>query len=251
MTPVVHVDIRERIATITLDSPSNRNALSQQLLDELADHLATAGRDPGVGGVMLTATGTTFCSGADLKNPPRPDSGGVTLPAVMTMIWEFPKPVVIKLNGHVRAGGTGLVAAADIVVAPTSATFAFTEVRIGVSPAIISVLCVRRMASRALSRYCLTGEAFDARAAEACGLVTLAVEPGQLDPVTAELLAAIRLTEPNAVGITKRLLRELPTRDISDGFAEAEAISAALFASEAAAEGMLAFREKRPPKWAR
>jgi methylglutaconyl-CoA hydratase len=157
----------------------------------------------------------------------------------------------VKLNGHVRAGGTGLVAAADIALAPRRATFAFSEVRIGVAPAIITVMCARRMHTRPLSRYALTGEVFDAAAAAAAGLVTAAVDDDTLDRALDELLAAIRLTEPHAVDVTKDLLRTLPTQSIADGFARTEVISTELFASDAAAEGIAAFREKRPPSWAR
>src|SRR5262245_5149254 len=159
---LVHLDVTDRIATITLDSPNNRNALSRRLMAELAAHLATAWEHPEVRGVLLTATGTTFCSGADLRDPPgaEPTPGEVTVPQILTDLWRSPKTVVLQLNGHVRAGGIGLVAAADLVVAPRRATFAFSEVRLGVAPAIVAVLCGRRMQPRPLARYMLTGESF-------------------------------------------------------------------------------------------
>ncbi|MET0887284.1 MAG: enoyl-CoA hydratase-related protein [Mycetocola sp.] len=247
---VVRSEFDRGIATITLDSPANRNALSQHLLDELARHLAAAKTDNAVRGVVLTGTGSTFCSGADLKAGTVPGTAGTTLPDLMTELWTFPKVVIAKLNGHVRAGGTGLVAAADIVVASRTATFAFSEVRIGVSPAIISVLCARRMNPRALSRFCLLGDTFDADQAVASGLATLAVDPGDLDRATEEILAGIRMAEPNAVRITKDLLREVGDEDIERAFARMETLSREMFASETAQEGMLAFREKRLPRWA-
>ncbi|HKE74443.1 MAG TPA: enoyl-CoA hydratase-related protein [Acidimicrobiales bacterium] len=249
--PLVRLVVDDRIATITLDSPANRNALSRRLLVELAGHLAAARDDPGVRAVVLTATGTTFCSGADLADPPGAGAAGsVSLPEILTDMWRYPKAIVVRLNGHVRAGGTGLVAAADIVVAPSSATFAFTEVRIGVAPAVIAVVCGRRMSARALARYTLTGERFDAAAAADAGLVTIVVEPDALDAAVAEVADAVRLTEPNAVRATKDLLTRLPAMGLDEGFSWAEELSQRLFRSPEAAEGIQAFREKRPPVWA-
>jgi enoyl-CoA hydratase/carnithine racemase len=247
---LVHLDIGNLIGTITLDSPHNRNALSQQLLAELDAHLRTAASDDRVRGVVLTGTGNTFCAGADLSGATAPGVRSVPFVEILEQLWHYPKTVVARVNGHVRAGGTGLVAAADIVIAPTSATFAFSEVRIGVAPAIIAVLCQRRMPPRAASRYMLTGEVFDAKAAVDAGLVTIVVEPDELDAVTAQVLDAVRLTEPNAVAATRGLLVDLPTMTVGDGLRHAETISTALFESPEAAEGIAAFREKRPPKWA-
>jgi enoyl-CoA hydratase/carnithine racemase len=251
VTELVHLATERGIATITLDSPANRNALSQHLMDELVRHLDATRDDGDVRGVILTATGTTFCSGADLRGAPGSrESRGATLPQVLTTMLEFPKALVVALNGHVRAGGIGLVAAADIVVAPEGATFAFTEVTIGVAPAVIGVVCSRRMTPRSLSRYCITGEVFGAEEACDAGLVTIVVSPSDVDGVITSLEDAIRRTEPTAVRATKELLRTLPTTPLDAGFVHAAAIGAQLFASEAAAEGMLAFRERRPPRWA-
>lgn len=249
-TELVHLEIDNLIGTITLDSPHNRNALSQQLLAELEAHLRAAAADANVRGVVLTGTGNTFCAGADLSGAAAPGVRSVPFVEILEQLWHYPKTVIARLNGHVRAGGTGLVAAADIVIAPTTATFAFSEVRIGVAPAIIAVLCQRRMPARAASRYMLTGEVFDAEAAVDAGLVTLAVEPDELDAATERVAEAVRLTEPNAVAATRRLLVDLPAMSVGDGLRHAEAISTALFESPQAAEGIAAFREKRPPRWA-
>jgi len=251
VTELVHYEVERRIATITLDSPHNRNALSVQLVNELADHLDRARSDAGVRGVVLTGTGNTFCAGADLSGgTPMPSARQASFRDVLGGLWNFPKTVILKLNGHVRAGGTGMVAAADIVVAPTTATFGFSEVRIGVAPAVIAVLCLRRMPSRQESRYMVTGETFDAVKAMELGLVTVAVAPEEVDATTAQFLDAVRLTEPTAVAVTKKVMVDVPSLGVLDGLVHAEEISLRMFASEAASEGMRAFREKRPPRWA-
>lgn len=250
MNPLVHLGVDRGIATITLDSPDNRNALSAALVDQLAAHLATAAADPAVRGIVLTATGSVFCAGADLKNPPGSGTGsGATLPDILTSILECPKVVVARLNGHVRAGGTGLVAACDVVVAPDDVTFAFTEVRIGVAPAVIAVVCRRVMDRRSLHRYLLIGETFDACAAADAGLVTTLCDRADLDITVDAIADGIRATAPNAVARTKALLGELETLDIADAFAHTAVVSAELFGSDEGREGIASFREKRPPAW--
>lgn len=143
------------VETLSLDAPERRNALSAALVGSLAAALTDAGKDPGVRAVVLTHTGNTFSAGADLKDPPAPAS----LVGLLRQIVELPKPVVARVTGHVRAGGLGLLAACDIGVASRTATFAFTEVRIGVAPAVISLPLLPRTDPRALSRYYLTGSA--------------------------------------------------------------------------------------------
>jgi enoyl-CoA hydratase/carnithine racemase len=248
MSELVHYELERGIAGVVLDSPDNRNALSDQLVSELDAALEEARRDERVRGVRLTGTGTTFCSGADLKgasgHPAR-----IAFSHILETMWTYPKTVVIELNGHVRAGGMGLLAAADVVVAPDDATFGFAEVRIGVSPAIIAVVCVRRMSPRAASRYMLTGETFDAAAAREAGLVTTTVPRHEVPAATAALLDAVRTAEPTAVRVTKDLLATLPSLSLTDGLTAAAAISTTLFNSEPAAEGIAALRERRAPSW--
>jgi methylglutaconyl-CoA hydratase len=250
MAQLVHIDVVDHITTITLDSPDNRNALSQQLLAELDEAVRGARDDEDVRAVVLTATGTTFCSGADLSGATSAGARAVPFVEILSTLWSYPKTVIARLNGHVRAGGFGLVAAADVVIAPTSASFAFSEVRIGVAPAVIAVLCQRRMTPRAAGRYLLTGEVFDAHTAREAGLVTVVVEPDELDAATAEIVHAVRQTEPNAVAATKRLLVDLPSLSVDDGLRQAEAISTALFGSPEAAEGIAALKERRAAAWA-
>jgi enoyl-CoA hydratase len=231
------------VETLTLDSPHNRNALSAALVGELADALTDAGQDTGVRAVVLTHTGNTFSAGADLKDPPPPEA----LVALLRQIIELPKPVVARVTGHVRAGGLGLLAACDIAVASTEATFAFTEVRIGVAPAVISLPLLPRTDPRALSRYYLTGERFDAAEAALTGLLT--THSDDVDTALAPILDGLRKSAPGALAETKRLLTARVLEAFDRDAAVLTALSARLFSSPQAREGMTAFLERRDPAW--
>lgn len=245
---LVRREDRAGSAVLVLDSPTNRNALSRGLVAGLLSELAAAAGDPAVRAVALTAAGTTFCSGADLKDPPVQQGPG-SYADVLRMLWDYPKPVVVGVNGHVRAGGLGLVAAADVVVSVESATFAFTEVRLGLAPAMIAVVCLRRMTPAGASRYFLTGEEFGAAEAVSVGLVGEVVPDDALDGQLGRVLDAFRQCEPEALRVTRDLMRRLPQMDVEGGMEYAQAVSAKMFGSDAAAEGIAAFREKRPARW--
>jgi enoyl-CoA hydratase len=249
---VVHNVVEGGIATITLDSPANRNALSSQLVGELTAHLTAAAEDDAVRAVVLTHTGSVFCAGADLKEQSSeggPEQGTKRMLALLRAILELPKPVIARLDGAVRAGGVGIVGACDIVLASDKVSFAFTEVRLGLTPAIISLTTMGRMTERAISRYYLTGETFDAGAAAECGLITAAAGD-HLDVAVEHVTEALRACSPQGLAETKAVT----TRDVlltfDDRAEEMQALSARLFASEEAREGMLAFLQKRPPRWA-
>jgi methylglutaconyl-CoA hydratase len=172
------------------------------------------------------------------------------MPEILTMMLESAVPVIARVNGHARAGGLGLIAAADMAVAPEAATFAFTEVRVGVAPAMIMVPALRVMDRRFLARTTLTGERFGAHEAAAAGLLSaVTADVGALDEWVAEQTTAIRQAAPGALRATKGLLRSLPGLDWNDGLSAATALSADLFAGAEAAEGMEAFLQKRRPTW--
>ncbi|MGX9890641.1 enoyl-CoA hydratase family protein [Streptomyces sp. NPDC002276] len=235
---------RERgIETLSLDSPATRNALSAPLVAELAEALTECAKDADVRAIVLTHTGNTFCAGADLRNPPPPEA----LVAVLRQMVETPKPVVARVTGHVRAGGLGLLAACDIAAASGEATFAFTEVRIGVAPAVISLPLLPRTDPRALARYYLTGERFDAPEAARIGLLTTAAE--DVDDSLAPILDGLRRSAPEALAETKRLLTARVLETFDRDAADLTALSARLFASAQAREGMTAFLERRDPAW--
>lgn len=254
MSELVHLDVANGVATITLDSPANRNALSRQLTTELLAHIQSAVADPTVRVIVLTGTGTTFCSGADLKeqreaNAAGGQTGPTALVPILQAMWDSPKPVVGKINGHARAGGLGLVAACDIAVAPAEATFAVSEVRIGVIPAIISVVLLRKLAPHIAMELFLTGEPFSGDVAAEHGLLNRAVPRDELDTAVAAYIEALRKGAPGALAGSKRLIRDVPTMPMAEGFAEMARRSAEFFASPEALEGMTAFAEKRDPNW--
>ncbi|GII54702.1 enoyl-CoA hydratase [Planotetraspora thailandica] len=249
MDPLVRREEAGGVATITLDSLHNRNALSARLLQELDDALTWAIEEPAVRVAVLTGTGPVFCSGADLKEQRSGAPVTTSLPDVLSLIWESPKPVICRLNGTARAGGLGLVAACDFAIAPEAASFAFTEVRLGVAPAMISVTCLRRMDPRAAAEYFLTGEVFTASRAAEIGLLTRAVPEDELDATVAHYAGMLLRGAPEALAVTKRLVREVPQVPVDEGFRLMADLSARRFASEEAQEGIRAFMEKRPASW--
>jgi methylglutaconyl-CoA hydratase len=253
MTELVHLDVAAGVATITLDSPANRNALSAQLRRELLDHLAAALGDDAVRVVVLSHTGRVFCSGMDLKETRGAgvqEQGVNEVPRILSTIWDSPKPVVARVAGPARAGGVGLVSACDIAVAATDATFAFSEVRIGVVPAVISVTVLPRLLARAAHELFLTGETFDATRAVTVGLINSAVPADGLDAEVARYAEMLRLGAPGALAATKEMLRAERPKEMAQQFAQMQELSAGFFAAEEGQEGMAAFAEKRAPSWA-
>ncbi|MEV7710525.1 enoyl-CoA hydratase family protein [Streptomyces sp. NPDC088270] len=234
------------ITTLTLDSPANRNALSAGLVAELAAALDACAGDDAVRAVVLTHTGNTFCAGADLTAPPDPHA----LVALMRRIVALPKPVVARVTGHVRAGGLGLLAACDISAAGPEASFALTESRLGLAPAVISMPLLPRTDPRAATRYYLTGERFDATEAARIGLITLAAGPAEdVDKALAPVLDGLRKASPQGLAASKELVTATVLSTFDQHAEDLIARSAALFASAEAREGMTAFLERRDPAW--
>ncbi|MCK7627558.1 enoyl-CoA hydratase family protein [Streptomyces sp. RS10V-4] len=239
------------ITTLTLNSPHNRNALSTRLVTALHRAFAAAAADDTVRAVVLTHTGSTFCAGADLSEAASgaATDGPLGLARLLRALVELPKPVVARVTGHVRAGGLGLLGACDLSVAGPGATFAFTEARLGLAPAVISLPLLPRLDPRAAARYYLTGETFGPAEAARIGLVTLAADDA--DTGLAPLLDGLRKGSPQGLAESKKLVTAgvlaAFDRD-TDAFAER---SARLFASAEAREGMTAFLERRDPAWVR
>ncbi len=293
----VRVEIDHGVARVTMDSPSNRNALSGAMIDGLIDALAAAVADPAARVIVLTHTGPVFCSGADLKEtaaalaarmaqtlPPgaspapatpvpatpgaatpgpagsgagapgsrsagRPPMPAARLGELLAAITECPKPVLARVAGPARAGGLGLIAAADIAVAAAEATFAFSEVRIGVIPAVISAVVLPRLTSRAAAELYLTGETFDGAKAERVGLVTAAVPGDELDEATGRYVDALLRGAPGAMAGAKNLLTRPAAGTLRDDLEELTEMSVSYFGSAEAIEGIAAFRDKRDAAW--
>jgi methylglutaconyl-CoA hydratase len=251
---LVHLGVAGGVATVTLDSPANRNALSRQLSNELAQKLDAAIADERARVIVLTGTGPAFCAGADLTEQRAGNEAGTAqappLDVLLTAIWNAPKPVVGRINGPARAGGLGLVAACDIAVAEESTTFAVTEVRLGLAPAMVSVVLLPKLGlGRALELF-LTGDPFDARAAAAWGLLTAAAPDGDLDAVVGGYIESLLKGGPRALAATKRIVREVPSLSMAEAFARMAPLSTEFFASAEGLEGMRAYAERRPPRWA-
>ena len=238
-------------AWITLNRPENRNALSPALVTELHNHLVEAIADPNVRCVVITGTGPAFCAGADLKNR-QDQSSGPTFPDVLKLMVNSEKPVIAAVNGVAFAGGLGLVGACDIVVAAEDAQFSFSEVRIGVIPAIIAVVCVPKLGVHNAMKLFLTGERFSGTQAVGLGLVHRTATKEKLRDAITQEVDMIRLGAPNAVGECKKLVRAaMVQRPLDEQFATMEAWSKRMFAAPDGQEGMAAFREKRKPTWAK
>jgi methylglutaconyl-CoA hydratase len=244
-------DVRGEAAWITLNRPEKRNALGDEVVGGLLAHLRMAIADAAVRTIVITGAGSAFCAGADLKGGGvRPSDEENPFVTVMKTIWEAPKPVIGRINGHAFGGGVGLAAACDITVAADSAMFSFSEVRVGVIPAMISVLVIPKLGIQNAMWLFLTGERFAAQRAVDLGLIHRAVAADKLDGAIDEILGLIRLGGPTAIREAKQLVRRIPELTMDDGFRYTSKKIAELFASEEAAEGMLAFLEKRTPRWA-
>lgn len=241
------------VARLTLNSPHNRNALSTTLVTQLHEGLRAAAADPAVRVVVLGHSGGTFCAGADLSEAGGGDpfelavARAKEMTALLRAIVSSPRPVIGAIDGHVRAGGFGLVGACDMVVAGPRSTFALTEARIGVAPAIISLTLLPKLSARAAARYYLTGETFGASEAAEIGLITLAAD--DVDAAVAGLVADVGRGSPQGLAASKALTTAAVLEGFDRDAGRLTEESARLFVSDEAREGMLAFLQKRPPSW--
>lgn len=246
-------ELRGVAAHITLNSPDTRNALSASIVAELGAHLRVAHADDAVRAIVLTGAGPAFCAGADLRG--RGNMGAATAGGrhpfveVLNLMRHGPKPVIAAVNGAAFGGGAGLVAAADIAIAAESAVFSFSEVRLGVIPAMISVVVLPKLGEQNTLRLFLTGERFVAQRAASYGLVHRAVPDADLAAAVLAEVDAIAKGGPNAIREAKQLVRTIAHLSEDDAYVYAETRIAELLASEEAAEGIAAFTEKRPARW--
>jgi len=245
---LVHLAVADEVATITLDSPHNRNALSRQLVTELVAHLQSAAEDPAAKVVLLRAADRVFCSGADLSEVGGPDAAEEGVKAIVQLqrfLATLPKPVVVELRGPVRAGGLGIVGAADIVIAAESVNFALTEVRLALAPSVISLSLLTRFTSRAAADLFLTGRTFTAAEAASVGLITRVAPDDQLDAELTAVIADLRAGYPQGHRETKSLLNHDLVARIDALGDEVAAQSARLFGSDQAREAITAFLNRK------
>jgi methylglutaconyl-CoA hydratase len=248
MSDAVLYAVDAGIATLTLNRPDNRNALSIELLNGLGDALTQANADEAVRVIVLTNEGNTFCAGADLKGGSfGPSRYGMV--EIFEMMLDGPKPIIGKIAGHCTGGGNGLAAACDLSIAADDVFFAFTEVRIGVAPAIISVVCLPKLSRADALELFLTGNRVKAPRIAEMGMINRCVPHEQLDAAVAELATDVLAGGPNALAAAKNLVYKVPAMERKAGFTWTNELSQSLFKSEEAAAGIAAFREKRTPSW--
>ncbi|HEX6425771.1 MAG TPA: enoyl-CoA hydratase-related protein [Acidimicrobiales bacterium] len=247
---LVETQLTGGVLTVTLADEANRNALGARLVGELVDAFDRADTDPEVRVVVLTNRGRVFCAGADLSER---SSGGPPSPVGPELLFgrfaRSPKPYVGRIAGHCVAGGMGLAAAMDISIASEEARFGFTEVRVGVAPAVISVVCLPKLRAADARAAFLRGRRFSAAEAAAMGLVNAAVPADRLDDEIDAVVADLLAGGPGAIAATKRLLADVPGAPVDDAFVWTSELSARLFATDEAREGMSAYLEKRPAAW--
>jgi methylglutaconyl-CoA hydratase len=248
--PLVETDLRGRVMTITLADEERRNSLSRQLTGELVAALDIADNDPDVRVVVLTNKGSVFCAGADLAERTSAVPGiDVDPRALFGRFHRSPKPYVGRIAGHCVAGGMGLAAALDISVAVDHARFGFTEVRIGVAPAMISVVCLPKMRPADARAAFLRGHRFSANEAVRMGLINSAVPVGRLDEEVDAIVGDLLAGGPDAIAASKQLAAVVPSLPEEEAFEWTAALSARLFAGDEAREGITAYLEKRPASW--
>ena len=249
---VVETDLEGGVLTITLADEANRNALGSQLVAELMDACDAADADPAVRVVVLTNRGTTFCAGANLAERSSGGSAPVAVRSPLELFGRYrrsPKPYVGRIAGHCVAGGMGLAAAMDISIAIEDVKMGFTEVRIGVAPAVISVACLPKLRPVDASAAFLRGNRFPASEAARMGLIAAAVPADRLDDEVGAVVADLLAGSPAAIAAAKQLLDRVPGMPVEEAFAWTGELSARLFTSEEAKEGMTAYLEKRPAAW--
>jgi methylglutaconyl-CoA hydratase len=251
----VLLERRDAVATLTLNRPEVRNALSPELSAELTAVLGEVALDDSRV-VVLTGAGSAFCAGADIasmraaRDMTQADNvaDAAALQAMLEALDTCPKPVVARVNGPAFGGGAGLVACADVAVCASGVTFAFSEVRLGIVPAVISPYVLRAVGPGHTRALFTTGARFDAAEAHRIGLVHRLAEPDGLDQAVGAAVAEFLACGPAAIAAAKRLLREATGGLAADDLPQR---IAALRASPEAQEGLTAFLERRRPAWDR
>jgi methylglutaconyl-CoA hydratase len=243
--------------TITLNRPEAKNAFNELMIEELRGTF-TAVSDS-VRAVVLTGEGNVFCAGADInwmrdsitRSEDDNRNDAARMESMFRAIDECPAPVIGRINGSALGGGMGLLACCDIAVSVDSAQFAFTEVRLGIVPAVISPYSLAKIGERAARRYFLTGELFDAARAKEIGLVHDVVTSSELDTTVQNIADSLAKNGPHAVRTAKQIIRDVTRMDRESARAHTTATIARVRTSPEGQEGLTAFLEKRKPNWLR
>jgi methylglutaconyl-CoA hydratase len=250
--------VADKVATVTLNRPDLRNAFNEEAIAELARVFDELGRNDAVRAIVLAANGPSFCAGADLNwmkkmagySHDENEADAMRLAEMLRTIYLCPKPTVARVQGDCYAGGMGLVAACDIVVASDTAGFCLSEVKLGLIPATISPYVIKAMGEQAARRYFLTAERFDAAEAQRIGVAHAVVALEALDATVAGIVKALVNNSPHAVRQAKTLVREIVGQPVDDALLRDTAGRiAAIRASTEGREGVASFLEKRKPTW--
>lgn len=236
------------VLTLTLDHPENKNALSPALVNQLVEGLREGRDNDRVRVLLLTNVGNTFCAGADLKAAPG-DKPMMSLNELLRFMTDHPKPIVGEIAGHCMGGGVGLAAACDISVIDADAKLGFTEVRLGVAPAVISLVCLSKLRRADALDLFLTGRRITGAEASDYGLINYALPAAEVAGKAKQLCEVLLRGGPNAIAAAKQLVMQVPQMEVSAAGEWASELSMQLFKSEEAAEGIAAFREKRDAAW--
>ena len=254
----LRMSIEGKVATITLDRPEVRNAFNDTTIAELTLAFDSLGRSEMVRAIVLAANGPAFCAGADLHwmkkmaaySDAENQADALQLAAMLRAIYLCPKPVVARVQGDCYAGGVGLAAACDIMVAAEEVNFCLSEVKLGLIPATIAPYVIKAMGENAARRYFLTAERFSAQEALRIGFAHDVAPAAALENRVAEIVKALVSNSPNAVRQAKTLVRDVSGKTIDDGLVNDTARRIAqIRASEQGREGVLSFLEKRKPNW--
>ncbi len=259
MQSSVKLHVHDHTATVTLNRPDKRNALSRKLLAELQQTLDDLYQERRVRGVILTGAGSAFSAGMDLQEmqavAEREDrqeqwrADAVLYHDLIETMLRFPKPLIAAVNGPAIAGGAGLVMACDLVVAADTAQFGFPEPRRGIVAGLVAPLLAFRLGGARAAQLLLTARPFSAAEMHMFGLYHEIVHEDKIWARSRELIAEIAKSAPEAIQLTKRLLNETIGESLFTQLVAGAAASASSRTTEAAAEGLSAFLEKRDPKW--
>ena len=256
---VVRTENRGSARWIVLDRPEIRNALSAELVRQAREALAAAIADPAVRSIVITGAGKAFSAGADLNEMKASrdatfDENVANALHTSSLFYEIaaaPKPVIARIHGPAMAGALGIISSCDVTIAASGISFAFTEARLGIAPAMISPFVIRRVGAARAQRLFLTAEMFSAEDAERFGLIDRVVAPGELDATVEAVCRDLEKAAPGALRAVKEIVARVTTASAEETRRYTAEMLAKMRSGEEGQEGMAAFFEKRPPRWAR